>query len=131
VHLKVVCFWFSMSHFGHKFTFETLDIPSNKSLYSQTKIIKVLSSRPAYEGNGSSNFRQRLEDKWWWYWEHLEKRPWEFEENMGNALRTHWHSLKIRWEHIGNIKILKVVWNLCLKTNQPTKEMNLWCCKLT
>jgi hypothetical protein len=49
-----------MSHFGHKFTFETLDIPSNKSLYSQTKIIKVLSSRPAYEGNGSSNFGQRL-----------------------------------------------------------------------
>jgi hypothetical protein len=43
-----------MSHFDvRKSTFETLDIPSNKSLYSQTKIIKVLSSRPAYEGNGS------------------------------------------------------------------------------
>jgi hypothetical protein len=33
------------------------------------------------------------------------ERPWEFEENMGNALRTHLNKLKIRWEHIGNIKI--------------------------
>jgi hypothetical protein len=31
-----------MSFFDHKTTFETLDNPSNKSLYSQTKIIKVL-----------------------------------------------------------------------------------------
>ncbi len=43
-----------MSRFDHKTTFETLDIPFHKNLYSETKIIKVPLGRLAYESNGNS-----------------------------------------------------------------------------